>query len=76
MSVPCLISTDSETPGEGTTFDIGKGGMCVFADKCLEPGHVIEIQCTAIWDEPKTGIVKWCHKIKHNLCRIGVEFSS
>jgi len=76
MSAPCLITTDSETPGEGATFDIGKGGMCVFSNKSLDPGHVVEIQCKTIWDEMKTGTVKWCHKIKHNLYRIGVEFSS
>ncbi len=76
MSMSCIISTNAVTPEEGTTFDIGKGGMCVFSNKCLDPGHIVEIQCKTIWDTPKTGAVKWCHKIKHNLYRIGVEFAS
>ena len=76
MSVPCLLSTDSETPGKGTTFDLGKGGMCIFSSKALQPGHFVEIQCKTIWDEPKTGSVRWCQKINHNLYRIGIEFTS
>jgi hypothetical protein len=76
MSMPCIISIDTRTSREGTTFDISKGGMCVFSNRCLDAGHVIEIQCKDIWDQPKTGTVKWCQKIEHNLYRIGISFSS
>jgi hypothetical protein len=75
ISMPCIICDDTKTSKEGTTFDMGKGGMCLFSNKCLEVGHVIEIQCKSIWDKPKTGTVKWCHKVTHNLYRVGISFS-
>ena len=75
MSMSCIICDNEKTCKEGTTFDIGKGGMCVFSHKCLEVGHVIEIQCESIWDKPKIGTVKWCDKIEQNLYRVGVLFS-
>lgn len=75
MSMPCIVSADTETLHECTTFDLGEGGMCIFSNKCLEVGHVVELQCKAIWDSPKTGTVKWCQKIKYNLYRIGISFS-
>jgi hypothetical protein len=75
MSMPCIVTTDTNTSDEGTTFDFGKGGMCVFSNKYLDAERDIEIQCKAIWDQPKNGTVKWCHKIKHNLYRTGIAFS-
>ncbi|KPK45618.1 MAG: hypothetical protein AMK74_02920 [Nitrospira bacterium SM23_35] len=75
MSMPCNVSTDSDTLNDCTTIDLGKGGMCIFSDKSLEAGHVIELQCNDIWDSPKTGTVKWCKQIRINLYRIGIEFS-
>ena len=75
INVPCIASADSETLGECTTFDLGKGGMCIFSKKRLEVGYVIELRCTALWHGPKRGIVKWCQKIQPNLYRIGIEFS-
>lgn len=75
MSMPCIISTETRTSEECTTFDISKGGLCVFSNKCLDAGNSIEIQCKAIWDQPKIGTVKWCQKIKHNLYRTGIVFS-
>jgi len=75
ISLPCILYTDPKTSEEGTTFDIGKGGMCLFSYKCLEVGHVVQIRCEAIWNEPKIGTVRWCQKIKHNLSRIGISFS-
>ena len=75
MSMPCIISAETRMSKECTTFDVGKGGMCVFSDKRLDVGHDIEIQCKAIWDQAKIGTVKWCHKIKHKLYRIGIAFS-
>ncbi len=75
ISVPCIVCTDSETLDECTTFDLGKGGMCIFSNKSLEVGHVIELQCKDIWDGPKTGTVKWCKKIQINLYRVGIAFS-
>ena len=75
MSMPCVVSTNTKTSEEGTTFDISKGGMCIFSERCLETGQDIELQCKTIWDKPKIGTVKWCRKIKHNLYRIGISFS-
>jgi hypothetical protein len=75
MSMPCSVCAESKTFKDGTTFDVSKGGMCVFSNNCFEIGHIIEIQCEAIWDRPKTGTVKWCQKVKHNLYRIGISFS-
>ncbi len=75
MSMPCVILTDHKTSEAGTTFNISEGGMCVFSDKSLDAGRVIDIQCRALWDQPKTGTVKWCRKIKHDLYRIGISFS-
>ena len=75
MSVPCMVSGDKKTYEEGTTFDISKGGMCLFAEKDLEVGRVIEVRCDAIWDGPKTGTVRWCQKIRYNLYRIGISFT-
>jgi hypothetical protein len=75
MSLPCIVSTDTEILDKCTTFDLGKGGMSIFSNKSLEIGHVIELQCKDIWDNPKTGTVKWHQKIKHNLYRIGISFS-
>ena len=74
MNTPCIVSTDTETLNECTTFDLGKGGMSIFSNKSLEVGHVIELQCKDIWDSPKTGTVKWYQKIEHNLYRIGIAF--
>ena len=75
MSIPCIVSTNGKTIDEDTTFDISRSGMCLFSDKCVAVGHVIEIHCKAIWDKPKIGTVKWCDKIQHNLYRIGISFS-
>ena len=75
MSVPCIVSTGSETLDECTTSDLGKGGMCLFSNKPLEVDYGIEVQCKAIWDGPKTGTVKWCQKIQLNLYRSGISFS-
>jgi hypothetical protein len=75
ISLPCILYTDPNTSEEGTTFDIGKGGMSVFSYKCFEVGQVVGIRCEAIWNEPKTGTVRWYHKIKHNVYRLGISFS-
>lgn len=75
ISMPCVLYTDPKASQESSTFDIGKGGMCLFSNKCLEDGHRVEIRCEAIWNEPKIGTVKWCQKIKHDLYRIGISFS-
>lgn len=75
ISMPCILYTDPKTSEQSTTFDIGKGGMCLFSYKCLEVGQVVGIRCEAIWNEPKLGTVRWYHKIKHNLYRIGISFS-
>ena len=75
MTVPCVVSADGTAFDENTTFDISQGGMCFFSNKCLEVGHILEIQCNAIWDKPKNGMVRWCQRVQHNLYRIGVSFS-
>ena len=75
ISMPCILYPDPKTSEEITTFDLGKGGMCVFSNKSLEVGHTVEIRCEAIWNEPKIGAVRWCQKIKHDLYRIGISFS-
>lgn len=75
MSMPCIICNHTKTCKEGTIFDMGKGGMSLFSNKCLEVEQVVEIQCESIWDKPKIGTVKWCHKVTHNLYRVGISFS-
>jgi hypothetical protein len=75
LSLSCIICAETKRCERGTTFDIGKGGMCVFSSKRLEVGHSIEIQCESIWEKPKIGTVKWCDKIEHNLYRVGILFS-
>ena len=75
MSMPCIVSTGSQTSDESRTIDFGKGGICIYSNKSLEVGHVIELQCKDIWDGPKTGTVIWCKKIQINLYRIGIVFS-
>jgi hypothetical protein len=72
ISMPCILYPDPKTSEEITTFDLGKGGMCIFSDKSLEAGRTVEIRCEAIWDKPKNGAVRWCQKIKHGLYRIGI----
>jgi ribosomal protein L28 len=75
ISTQCILYPDPKSSEEITTFDLGKGGMCIFSNKSLEVGHEVEIRCEAIWDKPKIGTVRWCQKIKHDLYRVGISFS-
>jgi hypothetical protein len=75
ISVPCDFCEEGADADSGTTFDVSKEGMCIFSYRPLEVGHKINVTSKDLWDEPRTGIVQWCRRVKHNLYRIGILIS-
>ena len=59
--------------GRGTTADLSKDGIGVYADRELKPGAILEIECRDIWDGPRQFTVRWCDRIQFNFYRLGLE---
>ena len=79
VSLPVSIEELSETPAEekkarkGSTADVSNSGLGIYSEVEMKPGTILEIECNDIWEEPKKFAVKWCHKVRLNFYRIGLQ---
>ena len=69
-------SNGKKVAGEGATADLSEDGLGVFSHRELEPGTVLEIECTDIWAAPRQFTIKWCDRIQYNFFRLGLEAKS
>ena len=60
------------TADKGTTFDISDSGMGFYTDKPLRAGLTLNIQISHIWDDPRTGVVRWNCMKSPNCFRVGI----
>jgi hypothetical protein len=57
----------------GKTYDISDSGVSFYTTKPLLDGVDIEIFCKGLWDEKRTGIVRWCKTLTYNYYIAGVD---
>jgi hypothetical protein len=64
---------ETESPDQGTIFDLSVSGVSFYANKPLKDGDRVDVRCQPLWEGHRIGIVKWCKQIKHNLFLVGVS---
>jgi hypothetical protein len=56
----------------GTTFDLSDSGICFYTHTPLHDGLKIQVLVSDLWDEPKSGSVRWCSMKNLNFYKIGI----
>jgi hypothetical protein len=76
ITVPVNYSYVSGEPEasatSGITLNLSDTGMCFYTHMPLAEGAPLKVSSTAIWEEPRPAVVKWCRRITEELYRVGI----
>jgi hypothetical protein len=67
-------SNDKTISRFGKSFNISEAGMCFYTQTPLREGLNLRVKGDHMWDSPRAGIVKWCHRKYLNFYQVGVSF--